>query len=106
MIEAQRRAFIEVLSACGVAPAVFEHSGAQPRESWRQVLFGVVAPLARLAEAELARGLGAVGLGFADLRASDIQARARSYRALLGGPEQQGMDPERAAHLVGFDADE
>ena len=99
MVDLSRRAFIETLSACGVAPAVFEHSGAQPRESWRQVLFGFIAPLARIVEAELQRGLGAeVGLSFADLRASDLQARARSFQAMVQG----GKTVDEAATLAGL----
>ena len=99
MVELSRRAFIETLSCCGVAPAVFEHSGAQPRESWRQVLFGFIAPLARIVEAELQRGLGAeVGLSFADLRASDLQARARSFQAMVTG----GKTVAEAATLAGL----
>ena len=58
-----------------------------------------IAPLARIVEAELQRGLGAeVGLSFADLRASDLQARARSFQAMVTG----GKTVAEAATLAGL----
>ena len=50
-------------------------------------LFSVIQPLGRLVETELQAKLGApeIKLGWAELRASDLQARARSFKNMVEG---------------------
>ena len=93
----------EILAACGLPPALWDAKAATAaREARRQALFGVIAPLGRLVEAELQAKLdGGMSLSWAELRASDIQGRARAFQSLTGG----GMDAARAAGIVGFDAE-
>ena len=69
------------------------------RESWRLALFGVLSPLAVKVEAELSAKLETpIQLGFAEMKASDVQGRARSFKAMVDG----GMDLERAVALSGL----
>ena len=88
-----------ILQAFGISPQLFEQ-GAQTREAWRTVLFGVVRPVANMIQVELSNKFDAdIRLRFADLRSSDLQARARAYKALIDG----GMDVARANQICGFD---
>ena len=69
------------------------------RESWRLALFGVVSPLAVKVEAELTAKLETdVTLGFSEMKASDVQGRARAFQSMVGG----GMEVERAVALSGL----
>lgn len=87
-----------VLQSFGISPQLFEQ-GAQTREAWRTVLFGVVRPLANVIQQELSLKFDTeVFLRFADLRSSDLQARARAYKALIDG----GMDASMANRVCGF----
>ena len=97
LIQAANLATREILSACGVSPALFEASAAAAvREAWRQLLFGTIAPLGRLVAHELSRKLEAeVSLDWHELRASDLAGRARAFQSMVGG----GMDPAKAAAL-------
>lgn len=92
----------EVLAACGVSPALFDAKSATgAREAWRQLLFGTVAPLGRIVTAELQGKLHSdIMITWQELRASDIQGRARAFQSLTGG----GMDAGKAAEIVGFDS--
>ena len=87
-----------------VSPALFDpRAAAAARESWRQLLFGVVAPLARIVSHELTVKLEAdVTLTFEELRGSDLAGRARALQSMVGG----GMALERAATLAGLMAPE
>lgn len=90
-----------VLAACGVPTELIERAdGTGLREAWRQFLFGTLAPVGRLVEAELAGKLDAAGLrlDWKQLRASDLAGRARAFQSMVGG----GMDPAKAAALAGL----
>ena len=90
----------EVCSACGVSLALFGGSdGTALRESWRQLLFGTIAPLGNKVEAELRRKLSPdLTLTWAGLRASELTGRARAVQSLVGG----GMELERTVSLAGL----
>lgn len=90
----------EVFSACGISPALFSAGdGTAAREAWRQVLFGVIAPLGKMVSSELSMKFGEpVSLTWDELRASDLSGRARAFQSMVGG----GMDPGRAAGLAGL----
>ena len=100
LVELADRATREVLSACGVSPALFDsRAAAAAREAWRQFLFGTVSPLGRIVSRELSAKLEAeVSLDWHELRASDLSGRARAFQSMVGG----GMDPARAAALAGL----
>ena len=89
----------EIVSACGVSPSLFDpKSSAAMREAWRQLLFGTVAPLGRIVEAELSAKLFPVKIAWQELRASDLQARARSVDSLV----KAGVDREKALEMAGL----
>lgn len=101
LLRLQTNASREVMAACGFSSSLFladTESGA--REAWRQALFGVISPLGKLVEHELRRKLDApdLTLGWSELRASDLQARARSFKSMVDG----GMEIEKAAALSGL----
>ena len=85
LIQLQSVATMEILSACGLSAALFDaKAAAASREAWRQLLFGVVAPLGQLVSEELSRKLETpISLGWQELRAADIQGRARSFKSLI-----------------------
>lgn len=90
----------EVYAACGVNPSLFtDAQGTAQRESYRQFLFGLVAPLGKLVAAELSAKLEAdVTLGFEEIRAADIAGRARAFQSMVGA----GMEVAKAAALSGL----
>ena len=90
----------EVWAACGVSPALWSAGdGTAAREAWRQVLFGVVAPLGRIVQEELQAKLETeVTISWEELRASDLSGRARAFQSMVGG----GMDVAKAASLAGL----
>ena len=89
----------EIVSACGVSPTLFDpKSSAAMREAWRQLLFGTLAPLGKIVEAELSAKLFPVSIGWQELRASDLQARARSVDSLV----KAGVDQARAMEIAGL----
>ena len=100
LVELADRATREVLSCCGISPALFDsRAAAASREAYRQLLHGVVAPLGRIVAAELTSKLEAeVAFDWAELRAGDIAGRARAFQSLVGG----GMDVAKAAALAGL----
>ena len=102
LVEQAALASREILAACGVSPALFDAKSATgSREAWRQLLFGVVAPIGRLVEHELQAKLHPdLALTWDELLASDIQGRARVFQSLTGG----GMDAGKAQEIVGFDS--
>lgn len=91
----------EILGACGISPALFDpKAAAAAREAYRQMLFSVIAPLGKIVEAELSKKLEtAVKLTWAELRAADIQGRARAFQSLTGA----GMEAAQATTLAGLD---
>ena len=96
----------EVLAACGIPPALVDARSAATavREAWRQVLFGLIAPLGKLIEAEVrAKLFPGFSLRFDEIRGSDITARARAWRSLAG--QEAAMTPRQAADIVGFNSE-
>ena len=94
-------ASMEVMAACGLSPSLFlDGDGVGKREAWRQALFGTIQPLGKLVETELRNKLDApdLKLSWAELRASDLQARARSFKNMVDG----GFPIEKAAALSGL----
>ncbi len=90
----------EVYAECGIPSGLFRDShGTAAREAWRQVLFGVISPLGRIVQHELALKLDApeLALSWDELRASDMSGRARAFQSLVGA----GMDVEQAVTLSG-----
>lgn len=88
-----------IMNAYGISPQLFDVGGST-REAWRVAIFGVVKPLANTLEYEMLRKLGVeVKIRFSDLRASDIQGRARAFKSLVDG----GMSTEEAKKFAGFD---
>lgn len=101
LVELAAHASREIMVACGVSPALFDPSAATSlREAWRQFLFGTVAPVGELVAAELSEKAGMdVMLEWKELRASDIQGRARAFASLV----EAGMDPTAAARHSGVE---
>ena len=101
MIKLMNTATMEVISACGLSADLWmQADGTGKREAWRQALFGVVQPLGKLVESELRKKLDApdLKLDWKELRASDLQARARSFKGMVDA----GMSLEKAAALSGL----
>ena len=68
------------------------------RESYRQALFSVAAPLGRLVQSELRRKLETDDIAtWQELRAADIASRARAFSSLVKG----GMALDQAATVSG-----
>ena len=90
----------EIYAACGMNSSLFgEGDAASTREAWGLCLFGVIAPLGRKVERELQDKLeDMVMLEWGELRASDIQGRARSFKSFVDG----GLAVAAAAKEVGL----
>ena len=90
----------EVLAACGVNAAVFASAdAASAREAYRMLLFSTIAPLGKKVSAELTKRFeDDVILDWTELRASDLQGRARSFKALVDG----GLSVESAGLETGL----
>ena len=89
-----------VLSACGVTVAlVTAADGTSQRESWRRFIMGAVEPLlSRVAEEIEVKLETRVTFDLSGLMAHDIQGRAASFKAMVGG----GMDIAQAAATAGL----
>ena len=101
LVELHKRATQEIYACCGLNPSIFESgTGTQARESYRQALFGTVAPIGRVIETELRNKLNDPGItiDWNELRAADIASRARAFQSMVGG----GMDIAKAAALSGL----
>ena len=73
------------------------------REAWRLALFSVLAPLGTLVQAELQDKLeDTVTLSWQELRASDLQGRARSVQSLVGAGVPVKAAAKEAGLLVDF----
>ena len=91
----------EVIAACGFNPSLFQVGPAAAlRESWRLALFGVIAPLGRTVQAELADKIEdeTLTLSWQELRASDLAGRARAWQSLVSN----GMPMEQATAIAGL----
>ena len=90
----------EVYSACGLNSGLWGGSqAAAVREAWRLALFGVLSPLGRLVESELQDKLDdEISISWTELRASDLQGRARSVASLVGA----GVPVQAAAKEAGL----
>ena len=99
-IRAAELAFGEVISACGLSVALWDDSpGTAKRESYRQALHSVIAPLGRIAAAELSAKLEtSVRFDWAELRAGDVAGRSRALQSMVGA----GMDLAKAMALSGL----
>lgn len=100
LVDLFKHSSAEVYSACGFNPSLFvSGDSASLREAYRLALFAVIAPLAVKVEAELTAKLETeVTLGFNEMKAADVQGRARSFKAMVDG----GMQLERAVALSGL----
>ena len=99
-IEAAKLAFAEVVAACGLSVALWDDSqGTGKRESYRQSLHSTIAPLGRIAAAELTAKLEVdVQLDWTELRAGDVSGRARAMASMV----KAGMDLTKAMALSGL----
>lgn len=88
------------MSACGVPPSLFDPTAASAaREGYRQYLFSTVQPVGRLVAHELELKLeDRVTFNWAELRAADVQARARAFASMVAGSKSV----EDAAMLTGL----
>ena len=100
LVSLMKEATQEVYAACGLSGSLFSAASAGgAREAWRQMLYGVVAPLGKLVSSELTDKLEtSVSLTFDELRGADISGRARAFQSLTGG----GMDAATAARHTGL----
>lgn len=89
-----------VYDACGLPPSLFVNSdGTGQRESWRRMLFGVLAPLGKMVELEMRTKIeDGIRLHWDELRASDLAGRARAFQGLV----KAGMSISEAAGLAGL----
>ena len=91
-------AFNQVVAACGLTGLFTAGADSARREAYRQALHSVIAPLGRIAAAELTAKLDRpIRLDWQELRAGDISGRARAFQSLVGG----GMDMTAAAAASG-----
>ena len=100
LVDLAKQASSEIFSACGINPALFiSGDSASLREAWRLALFACLWPLGRKVAAELSLKLGMVDLSWAELRASDLQNRARAFGSLVTG----GLTVAAAAAEAGLE---
>jgi len=100
LVQLAERAHDEVVAACGLTGLFSPRTdGTGRRESYRQALHSVVAPLGRMVAAELSAKLESdITLDWAELKAGDIASAARAFQSMVGG----GMDVAKAASLAGL----
>ena len=99
LVSLAEMAFAEVVSAIGYNTVLWgKGDSAAAREAWRLALFGVIAPLGKIVEAELQAKLGDVTISWQELRASDLSGRARAFQSMVGG----GMDVAQAVAVAGL----
>ena len=102
VIEQAKLATAEVLTACGVPIPLAspEASDTGQREAWRRFVASTCAPLGDVLAAEIATKTGRpAAFGWSELRAADLQARARA----VGQLTTAGATLDSAAAVVGFD---
>ena len=91
-----------LLALHGLPPALLASrgTGTAMRESYRQLLHGLLKPLGLLVSEELQAKLHPdASLSFDALRAGDIQGSARAFGSLT----KAGLSTEQAASIVGFE---
>ena len=100
MIDLMQAIKVEIYAACGIPPGVYvTGAAASIREAWRLCLFSTIGPLGRIILTELREKLdGDLDVGWDELRASDVQGRARAFQSLVGG----GMDMQAAITASGL----
>ena len=100
LVELHSQAGANVLSACGVPPALLlPGEGAGQREAWRRFLHASLQPMAATIGTECRAKLEAdVRFDFHKLFASDLASRARAFQSMING----GMDVSAAAALAGL----
>ena len=100
LVDLAKQASNEIYSAIGFNPALFvSGDSASLREAWRLALFACLWPLGRKVAAELSLKLGMVELSWSELRASDLQNRARAFGSLVTG----GLTVAAAAAEAGLE---
>ena len=99
-IELLARAFVEVLSSCGVPPGLYgREDGAGQRESFRRFMHSSLEPIARLIAQELSEKFEApIVINLDRIFAADLAGRARAFQSMVGG----GMATDQAAALAGL----
>ena len=104
LVELADYASREVMSACGYNANLFgAGQAAALREAWRLALFGVLAPLGRLVQAEIRSKLDEeLTIGWQELRASDLSGRARAFQSMVGG----GMNVADVVAVAGLMVEE
>ena len=92
LVELLRQSRLEVYNACGISGALFDPTAsAGARESWRQFLFGVIAPLGKIVQTELQRKIDpSLHLEWTELRAADVATRARAMQSMTGAGMELG----------------
>ena len=103
-IELMGTATMEVLSACGVPPGLFQAGeGTGQRESFRRFLHTTIQPLGNVVSRELSDKFETdITLNFDALFAADLSGRARGFQSMV----RAGMAVDRAASLAGLLADD
>lgn len=95
----------EILAACGLSPALFglaQGDSSVIREAWWLALHSVFEPVGETVAEELSGKLGIeVALDWTELRASDLQGRARALQSMI--PTGEGLDAARAAEIAGLE---
>ena len=104
MVDLMQAVKVEIYSACGIPPGLYTvGAAASIREAWRLCLFATIGPLGRIVLSELRQKLDdSLTVGWVDLRASDLQGRARAFQSLIGG----GMSLPDAVAASGVLADD
>ena len=102
-ISAHSELTTSVLNAMGISEQLFRGGGGPGmRESARQLLLGVIAPLSAVVVHELSQALNqTVSLDFSALRALDSAIRSRAVLALTSA----GVSLADALHILGLDED-
>ena len=100
MIDLMQAIKVEIYAACGIPPGVYvTGAAASIREAWRLCLFSTIGPLGRIILTELRAKLDTdLDVGWDELRASDVQGRARAFQSLTNG----GMDIMAAIRASGL----
>lgn len=101
-VQLRREAAQDVLSACGIPPALFDAraDGTTRRESYRQLVFTTLEPWGRIVAEELSRKLDSdIALSFAALHGADLATRGRALRQLVDA----GVPLAEALAITGLD---
>ena len=105
LVNLRGAAALDVLASAGIPPVLGAGNtdATGLREGLRQLYHVTLQPIVRIVEAELARVLEVdLALDLSALAAADVQGRARAFRALVGGNNQQGIEVAEARRLTGL----